>query len=756
MTSRPECNTSTESEFALELARSTARSLFTTKWNVNVEVCHVPGEFDDEDDDYIETLPKDVTKPATKRSWEAPETPLAVSMTEAEIASALKACKDPWSQSSDPQGRARRDGDPPPSLIATALAAAEIVQCEPHLHSLFESGHVTNMVCPAGPFLWGLDQILPIVIGHWKSHLPSQGTADLHQIIEDETVPRRNPRQKRGMLDTRVERSLAQVASVLLVTTGEVQLSDALNALFTRKCAWPGLTPQIVLETLRLTHSTTGQLAETEIRRRLPDPDLLKAFGPGQIDAAFAAPTTLLVADRLAQIAGKLTPAVPKLTLDAVHGLGSVRQPLDRMVNDLRLWRDGALAWTDVAASAVFHGPPGTGKTTLAKAFAGSAGLPIITTSYSDCQKHGHQGDMLAALDHAFAEAKQAAPAVLFIDELDSFSQRNAPHQDASYLRGVVNGLLEQINRARDVDGLFLFGATNHLETVDPAVIRSGRFDLKLHVPYPDKAGLEAILIAKLGTRNAAEVDTDAIADRLIGLSGADAEALARDALGRARADGVPVNDSHLESAAEQIVPQLDEETLWRAAVHEAGHVIVMRQLGLPLPRRVCLTVQGGQVEHSPVQSLTPDTAKEHLQVLLAGRAAELCVFGHPSSGAGLGEQSDLAKATSLALAIERHWGFGESGLLWDGISAAEVWRAPAEVRGRAEAHLREAQEKALTTLRANLKILESLAKQLLRARDMSGRDIELVEREVTVSREQSSPGETASGRDNTCLQGGV
>src|SRR6056297_1189988 len=105
MTSRPECNTSTESEFALKLARSTARSLFTTKWNVNVEVCHVPGEFDDEDDEYIETLPEDVTKPASKRSWEAPETPLAVSMTEAEIAAAINACQDPWSQSSHTQGR---------------------------------------------------------------------------------------------------------------------------------------------------------------------------------------------------------------------------------------------------------------------------------------------------------------------------------------------------------------------------------------------------------------------------------------------------------------------------------------------------------------------------------------------------------------------------------------------------------------------------------------------------------------------------
>src|SRR6056297_2205416 len=712
MTSRPECNASTESEFALELARSTARSLFDTKWNVNVEVCHVPGEFDDEDDDYIETLPEDVTKPASKRSWEVPETPLAVSMTEAEIAAAVKACQDPWAQSSHARGRACRDGDPPPSLIATALAAAEIVQCEPHLHSLFEPGHVTNMVCPAGPFLWGLDQmILPIVIGHWEGQLPSQDTADLHRIVEDETVPRRNPRQKRGMLDTRVERSLAQGASVLLVTTGEVQLSDALNALFTRKCAWPGLTPQIVVETLRMTHSTTGQLAEAEIRRRLPDPDLLKAFGPGQVDAAFAAPTTLLVADRLAQIAGKLTPAVPKLTLDAVRGLGSVRQSLNRMVNDLRLWRDGALAWTDVAASAVFHGPPGTGKTTLAKAFAGSAGLPIITTSYSDCQKHGHQGDMLAALNRAFADAKEAAPAVLFIDELDGFSQRDSAHQHSSYMRGVVNGLLEQINRANDVSGLILLGATNDLETVDTAVIRSGRFDLKLHVPYPDKRGLEAILAAKLGTTPSKRLDLDSLADRLLGQSGAVAEAIVRDASGRARADRAPVQQEHLESAADQIAPELDIETLRRAAIHEAGHVLVMMELGWPLPDRVCLTSQGGQVEHRPVGMLTPKTAQERLQVLLAGRAAEIAVYGSPSSGAGMGAQSDLAQATTLALSIERHWGFGDSGLLWDGLLAGDTWRAPADVRERAEEHMRKAEAEALKLIRAQQSILMRLAK---------------------------------------------
>ncbi|WP_342741963.1 ATP-binding protein [Roseovarius lutimaris] len=117
-----------------------------------------------------------------------------------------------------------------------------------------------------------------------------------------------------------------------------------------------------------------------------------------------------------------------------------------------------------------------------------------MSTSFSDCQKHGHQVDMLAALDRAFAEAKEAAPAVLFIDELDSFSQRDAREFNASYMRGVVNGLLEQINRAKDVEGLILLGATNYVDAVDSAVIRSGRFDLKLHLPYPDKGGLEASL----------------------------------------------------------------------------------------------------------------------------------------------------------------------------------------------------------------------------------------------------------------------
>ena len=522
-----------------------------------------------------------------------------------------------------------------------------------------------------------------------------------------------------------MERSLAQGASVLMVTVGNAQLSDAMHALVRRTVAWSGVTPEIVIETLRLTHSTTGHVAEAEIRARLPDVEILKKLAPAQIDAAFAAPTTLMVADHLAEIARKLARPLPPLTLDAVHGITEVRTSLDRMLNDLKLWQGGTLSWSDVASSAVFHGPPGTGKTTLAKAFAGSAGIPIIVTSYSDCQKHGHQGDMLAALDKAFAEARDAAPAVLFIDELDSFSQRDAQESNTNYIRGVVNGLLEQINRAKDIDGLILLGATNHLEMVDSAVIRSGRFDLKLHVPYPNKLGLEAILTAKLGTENAERLYLTPIADQLLGQSGAVAEAVVRDAMGRARADRVSVQQRHLNSAADQIVPRLDDETQRRAAIHEAGHVLVMMQLGWPLPTRVCLTATGGQVEHLPFGMLTPETAQERLQVLLAGRAAEICVFGNPSSGAGAGRKSDLAQATSLALAIERQWGFGESGLIWDAATAQETWRVPEEVRHRVERHLLDAERKALSLVEIKKADVLALADRLLRDRDLNGDEIE-------------------------------
>lgn len=710
--------------FALDLARATARSLFKTSWYGVHEIREDPEEPDEAD--FVASLPEDLLQPASKPSWEAPETPMANSMSAAEIAAEISAGRDPLAQSCGGEDRVLRRGNPPPSLIAAAFAAARLVDSEEHLHDLFSPGNVTHLICPSVPLLCMLEQILPNFVAHWQGLLSSQEAANLHCIFggEEEGLARRTALRTQSLLDAKIERSLSQGASVLLLTTGGAQLSEGTASLITRRVDWPGFATDLMIETLRLTHSRTGLLAEIDIRERLPDADTLKTFTPGQIDSAFAAQTTLKVADRLAEIDRKMPRPQPVLSLDNVHGIGKVRGYLDRMLNDLTAWQAGSLSWANVTSSAVFHGAPGTGKTTLARAFARSAGIALIETSYSDCQKFGHQGDMLAALDRAFSAAKEAAPAVLFIDELDSFSQRDAAQYNSSYMRGVVNGLLEQINRAKDVEGLILFGATNALESVDPAVIRSGRFDLKLQMPTPDKQGLKSILAAKLGDQNAGRLDLAALADQLLGQSGAVAEAVVRDAMGRARADQAPVNQGHLESAADQIVLKLDDLTLRRTAIHEAGHVVAMMRLGWPLPKRVCLTGQGGKVEHMPFQILTPKTALQRLKVLLSGRAAEICIFGDPSSGAGSGAESDLAQATNLALAFERQWGFGESGLIWDSVTSQEMWRLPENERRRVERHLQEASRSALALVTENKALVVELAEHLLRLREMSTRDI--------------------------------
>jgi len=360
----------------------------------------------------------------------------------------------------------------------------------------------------------------------------------------------------------------------------------------------------------------------------------------------------------------------------------------------------------------------------LANAFAASAGIPLITTSYSDCQRHGHQGDMLAALATAFERAAQQAPAVLFIDEIDSFSDRSSKRLNDGYLRGVVNGLLEQINQAAEVEGLILLAATNHLDIVDPAVLRSGRFDLKVEIPLPDRSGLEAIIARKLGSANNADLNLSAIAERILGESGATAEALIRDALSRARTDHVPMAQKHLEAATDQIAPALDTALLHRVAIHEAGHLLSALLSPLPTPLGVWVTARGGRVEPAPQATMTPRLAQAKLRMCLAGREAERLVLGEVSNGAGVGPASDLAQATGLAAQMELNWSFGESGLVWQDVSQLDFRKLPGKTQQRIEGHLQEAETAVRALLSENIDILKNIATELVQKKELTRIDL--------------------------------
>ncbi len=244
----------------------------------------------------------------------------------------------------------------------------------------------------------------------------------------DRTADQRNFRAK-------LEPLLEQGASILLVTADRDVIDSELAEVTVLHLALPRPTPEAVLAVLRLTHPDDWEAAD--ITTLLPSPADLARLSPRSIGAAFRAETAAEAARRLADLA-RSSAAATGVTLDDVYGQPEAVRALRMMATDLSRWAQGSLDWAQVTASGLLFGPPGTGKSLMAQALAGTAGIPLISTSYADCQRHGHQGDMLAALSAKVSEAIRLAPSVFFIDEIDSFAKRGGNGQTDRYLRGVV------------------------------------------------------------------------------------------------------------------------------------------------------------------------------------------------------------------------------------------------------------------------------------------------------------------------------
>lgn len=523
-------------------------------------------------------------------------------------------------------------------------------------------------------------------------------------------------------LRSRIEGHLRAGASVLLVTpTGDVP--DALQRHVCQTLRCPRLTPEIAIEVMSALHRGAARLGQERILDRLPNGSRLQRLSGTQFEAA------LRLADPDAMFARlmrqtEVQPISGGVTLEKVRGQRDAVGHLSRMLSDLQLWQAGGLDWSTATMSAVLFGPPGNGKTMLAQAFAGSAGIPLHVTSYADCQRHGHQGDMLKAMHEAFRNAEAAVPCVLFIDEIDSFSSRSSGSENKEYMRGVVNGLLMHLSRASATRGLVLLAATNDLSVVDPAVIRPGRFDLKIPVLNPDRSGVRDILSDYLtidGSMLLTEAELDAISIELVGASGATVAAAAREALSRARAAGRTLSLEDLRAVVQTQRSAVTEDYLRRLAVHEAGHVIVRALSSLPPPHTVRIGEGVASVASHGLPFLTPKTADEVLEELMAGRAAERVVLGQISSGAGEGAASDLAQATSLALKMETEWGFSPGAKAWQPASALMMLNLPTELKAAVEVRLAAAEQAAETCLRQHLDSLLRLADLLLERREITG-----------------------------------
>lgn len=368
----------------------------------------------------------------------------------------------------------------------------------------------------------------------------------------------------------------------------------------------------------------------------------------------------------------------PLATVDAIvnpeKGFGEASRWARNLREDLADWRAGKIDWSEIDKGILLYGPPGTGKTTFAKALSSTLGVHLVATSVTQWQaaKDGHLGDLLKAMYSTFAEAKENAPCLLFLDEFDSIGSRDRyPSRWENYLLQVVNGLLECLDGATGREGVIVVGACNFPDKVDPALLRSGRLEKHVHFPLPDAEGRMEIFEGYLPhlagderLRNAAE--------RMAGKSGADINRMVRGArrLARKGRRDVTVGDIEYLMPKAQV---LSDEELFRVAVHESGHAIIADMLDIGIVHSVEVydydsshptQVQAHgltTVEHRN-RLVTPRAAMlADIAMLLAGLAAEELLLGDRSNSAGGGANSDLDRATRLAMELVTIYGLGNS-----------------------------------------------------------------------------------------------
>jgi cell division protease FtsH len=364
-----------------------------------------------------------------------------------------------------------------------------------------------------------------------------------------------------------------------------------------------------------------------------------------------------------------------KVTFEDVAGVDEAKDELKEVISFLRDPKAYGRLGARMPKGILLVGPPGTGKTLLARAVAGEAGVPFFSISGSEFVEM-FVGVGAARVRDLFEQARKAAPAIVFIDELDALGRARG-----SYILGghdekeqTLNQLLAEMDGFDPSVGVVLLAATNRPEILDPALLRAGRFDRQVLVDRPDKTGRVQILHVHLRkVQLASNVDAEEIAALTPGFSGADLATLVNEAALLATRRGAEAIDRmDFTGAIERIVAGLEKrnrllnpEERKIVAHHEMGHALVAMSLPRVDPvHKISIIPRGVSALGYTIQRPTEDRflmAREELQnrmtVLLGGRAAELLVFGSLSTGAA----DDLVKATDIARNMVMRYGMDDT-----------------------------------------------------------------------------------------------
>ncbi len=362
-----------------------------------------------------------------------------------------------------------------------------------------------------------------------------------------------------------------------------------------------------------------------------------------------------------------------KLTFEDVAGIEEAKNELEEIVDFLKDPKKFTRLGGRIPKGVLLVGPPGTGKTILAKAIAGEAGVPFFSISGSDFVEM-FVGVGASRVRDLFEQAKKQAPCIIFIDEIDAVGRQRGAGLGGGHdeREQTLNQLLVEMDGFETNEGVILIAATNRADVLDPALLRPGRFDRRVHVPKPDVRGRRGIL--KVHTRKtpmSSDVDLDILAQGTSGFSGADLANLVNEAaLLAARQDAKTVSMMHFESAKDKVMmgPErksmiISEEEKRNTAFHEAGHCIVSKVLpGTDPVHKITIIPRGyalGMTVYLPAEdklSVSREYAEARIATAMGGRAAEEIVFNVTSTGAG----SDIQQATDMARKMVCQWGMSE------------------------------------------------------------------------------------------------
>lgn len=429
------------------------------------------------------------------------------------------------------------------------------------------------------------------------------------------------------------------------------------------------------------------------------------------------------------------------VTFEDVAGVDEAKLELMEVVDFLTRPEEYTRLGAHVPKGVLLVGPPGTGKTLLARAVAGQAGVPFFSISGSEFVEM-FVGVGAARVRDLFDQAREAAPAIVFIDELDALGRARGAVQivNNDEREQTLNQLLAELDGFDPSAGVVLLSATNRPEILDPALLRAGRFDRQVLVDKPDKAGRVAILKVHLRKITLGEnVELEDVAGLTTGFTGADLANLINEAAilaTRREADAVEMED--FTNAIERIVAGLEkrnrilsEKERSIVAHHELGHAFISLVLpGTDRVHKVSIIPRGvgalGYTIQRPTEDrylMTRSELMNKISVLLGGRAAEQLIFDEVSTGAA----DDLAKATDIARSMVERFGmvedlghlvFQEDRPLFLGdqaVRSGSISEATAERLDLATAEIiKTAFERAIGILQDNKQLLESTAQDLL------------------------------------------